>query len=161
MDKTARKGLHWMDWVLLAVLTLLIFAAVWFLNSRKTAEVPETRSMSYTVLLANMPMEQEGILQIGGAVYNSNNGNYLGTLKEIRYEPAKTVKYNGVVGAYVELSDDQRYDAYVTITNEGYETEKDFVIGGYSIKVGDELNIRGKGYAGAGVVAGLDVEEQP
>ena len=61
----------------------------------------------------------------------------------------------------MELSDDQRYDAYVTITNEGYETEKDFVIGGYSIKVGDELNIRGKGYAGAGVVAGLDVEEQP
>ena len=160
MEAKQKKGLQALDWILLLLIALCIAAAVWFLKGRSAKAPQNTAPMAYTVLLADMPLDMADMPRVGGAVYNSNNGSYLGTLAEVRCEPAKDCKYNSSLGAYVEVRNPERYDVYVTVTAEGYETDSDVVIGGCVIKVGDELNIKGKGYAGIGFVSGLDTAYQ-
>ena len=41
---------------------------------------------------------------------------------------------------------------YVTIEGNGTETEKDITVEGTTVKVGMELNVKGKGYAFKGIV---------
>ena len=152
----AKKKIHWVDVAIVALIALCLVAAVLFLQGRSSAgEEQQTRPMAYTVLLKDMPAGQVGLPREEGAVFNSNNGNYLGTLLEVGYEHAWESKYNPDLGKYVVVENPDRYDVYITVTNDGYETEKDIVVGGYVIKVGEELNIRGKGYAGRGIVADI------
>ncbi|MEA5056903.1 DUF4330 domain-containing protein [Anaerotignum propionicum] len=89
---------------------------------------------------------------IGGKVFNSSTGAYLGVAKEVASEPYTEVIFSKETGAYQKLPVEGYSNITLTVEGNGTETEKDITVEGTTVKVGMELNVKGKGYAFKGFV---------
>ena len=154
VEKT-KKGLKALDWVLLVLLALLVAGAVWFLKGRSGSE-PQLLPMSYTVLLEDMPEQFLDFPQVGDPIYRSDDNVSLGTVEQVQVQPHKQALYSSDLGQYLEVEEEDRWDVYLTIQGQGYGTEQDIVISDVVLKTGNELNVKGKGYAGEGVVVAVE-----
>mgnify|MGYP000766023374 FL=1 len=89
---------------------------------------------------------------VGGNAYESSTSTYLGTVKDVKTEPFTETMFNRTTGKYEKVPVDGYSNIYVTIEGNGTETEKDITVEGTTVKVGMELNVKGKGYACKGIV---------
>ena len=88
----------------------------------------------------------------GGNAYESSTSTYLGTVKDVKTEPFTETMFNRTTGKYEKVPVDGYSNIYLTIEGNGTETEKDITVEGTTVKVGMELNVKGKGYAFKGIV---------
>ena len=73
-------------------------------------------------------------------------------MKDVETEPFTETMFNRNTGKYEKVPVDGYSNIYVTIEGNGTETEKDITVEGTTVKVGMELNVKGKGYAFKGIV---------
>ena len=73
-------------------------------------------------------------------------------MKDVKTEPFTETMFNRTTGKYEKVPVDGYSNIYVTIEGSGTETEKDITVEGTTVKVGMELNVKGKGYAFKGIV---------
>ncbi|KXL51965.1 hypothetical protein CLNEO_26640 [Anaerotignum neopropionicum] len=111
-----------------------------------------TKTYSYVVQGRQVLEETAGVPVIGEKVYNSSTAAYLGVVKKVTSEPYNEVIYSKEIGAYQKLPVEGYSDVLLTIEGSGTETEKDITVEGTTVKVGLELNVKGKGYAFQGIV---------
>ncbi|WMI81528.1 DUF4330 domain-containing protein [Anaerotignum sp. MB30-C6] len=88
----------------------------------------------------------------GEKVFNSSTSDYLGVVKEVSSEPYNEIIFSKEIGEYQKLPVEGYSDMLLTIEGNGTETEKDITVEGTTVKVGLELNVKGKGYAFKGIV---------
>lgn len=152
-----KKKLNLVDAVLILLIVAAVAACFLFLRQRGTITTQDnTTPMRFTVELRKVYPETIERLEIGQNVYRSTDGTYLGTLADFSYEPYTETEYSQLLERYVTYEWDGRYYLYLVIEGPGYETERDVVINGLTQKIGDEIYVKGKGYAGAGYVVGVD-----
>ena len=152
-----------------ALLILVILAAVavclLFLRSRGTiASSGAAEQMSYTVEIKEAPRGMIDCVEtagVGSKVYRSTDSTYLGTLTAFRYEPTERVEYSPALGKYVQYADEEYFSLYLDITGDGAETASDISVSGNPAKVGQEIFVKGKGYAGRSFVVGVNGSENP
>lgn len=82
------------------------------------------------------------------------------TLVKTEYTPAKVLTTNSLTGETDWADIPELYDITVTLESEGTETDDTLTAGtGTAIKVGDEISVKGKGYAGYGFITSLEIAE--
>ncbi|MBR3560505.1 MAG: DUF4330 domain-containing protein [Oscillospiraceae bacterium] len=158
MENKLRVKFNLFD-VVIIVLVLAVLAAALMLRNRSTgAAAPgrETQPMRYTVELLERSNNVASCIHVGDNAYRSTDGTYLGTIVDVRSIPHVRMMYSTSEGMYREFDCEESSDVYVTVENNGYCTGKDIVIGSLPIKVGMELAVKGKGFAGLGYVTNLD-----
>lgn len=156
-ERRSRKLLGIFNIVDILLIMLLLVAAIvggkMFLGG-KGGETggAAAKTYSYVVMGEEVLEETANFPVIGGNAYNSSTTAYLGTVKEVKTEPYTELFYNRNTGKYERIPAKGYSNIFLTIEGKGTETEKDIAVEGTVVKVGMELNVKGKGYAFKGIV---------
>ena len=138
--------------LILIVIIVGIVGGRMLLGGRSAAEGgADTKTYSY-VMGEEVVAETANFPVVGGNAYESSTSTYLGTVKDVKTEPFTETMFNRTTGKYEKVPVDGYSNIYVTIEGSGTETEKDITVEGTTVKVGMELNVKGKGYAFKGIV---------
>ena len=139
--------------LILIVIIVGIVGGRMLLGGRGAAESgADTKTYSYVVMGEEVVAETANFPVVGGNAYESSTSTYLGTVKDVKTEPFTETMFNRTTGKYEKVPVDGYSNIYVTIEGNGKETEKDITVEGTTVKVGMELNVKGKGYAFKGIV---------
>lgn len=138
--------------ILLVIVVGIVGAKMFLGGSNDSAATAETKTYSYVVMGQEVVEETANFPVVGGNAYNSSSSAYLGVVKDVKVEPFTETMFNRTTGEYEKVPVDGYSDIYVTIEGNGTETEKDITVEGTTVKVGMELNVKGKGYAFKGIV---------
>jgi len=117
-----------------------------------TQDTTATKTYTYVVQGREVLTETADAPVIGEKAFNSATAAYLGVVKGVTSEPYTEVIYSKEIGAYQKLPVEGYSNISLTIEGNGTETEKDITVEGTTVKVGMELNVKGKGYAFQGIV---------
>ncbi len=149
-----------------AALILLIIAALavcfLFLRSRESIGGTESTKVHFTVELRRVSREMIDRVEaagIGSNVYRSTDGEYLGTLEGFTYETHVETEYAAGLGEYAQYEVPDRYLLYLDIVGDGAESGTEISVNGNAIRIGQEMFVKGKGYASGGYVVGIKGEE--
>lgn len=139
--------------ILLIVIVLVGAVIGWKLLAGKgQAEQAAGKVYSYVVMGPEVLDETADFPVIGGNAYNSSTSVYLGTVEDFQTEPYTEIVYDEQEEAFRKLPVEGYSTIYLTIAGQGTETERDITVEGTTVKVGMELNVKGKGYAFKGIV---------
>nr|WP_294680941.1 DUF4330 domain-containing protein [uncultured Anaerotignum sp.] len=139
--------------LILIVIVGGIVGAKMLLGSRGGADTTaKTKTYSYVVMGEEVVAETANFPVVGGNAYESSTTTYLGVVKDVKTEPFTETIFNRAAGKYEKAAVDGYSNIYLTIEGNGTETEKDITVEGTTVKVGMELNVKGKGYAFKGIV---------
>ena len=132
--------------LILIVIIVGIVGGRMLLGGRGAAESgADTKTYSYVVMGEEVVAETANFPVVGGNAYESSTSTYLGTVKDVKTEPFTETMFNRTTGKYEKVPVDGYSNIYVTIEGNGTETEKDITVEGTTVKVGMELNVKGKG----------------
>lgn len=164
MEENKRPRAHFNIFdALIILLIVAVLAAAVLLRNRSAASGTSrnTAPMRVTVLLSEMPHGMTDGMAIGDDIYRSTDSAYLGRLVDFFAAPHEAVKFSPLTGAFEEYAYFESDDVYLVVEGEAYSTAKDIVVGSAVCKVGAELPVKGKGYAGIGYVVGIDTMGTP
>lgn len=152
-----KKRFNVVDAALLLLIAAAVVVCLLFLRQRGTiASAVETKPMRFTVELREVRDETMALFEVGQEIYRSTDGVYLGTLADYYSEPYTKEEYSQTLERYVTYECEGLSRVYLVIEGQGYETATDIFISDVKVKIGDELYVKGKGFAGAGYITGLD-----
>jgi len=115
-------------------------------------DAAQTKTYTYVVQGREVLNETVDAPAIGDKVFNSSTSAYLGVVKEVTGEPYTEVIYSREIEKYQKLPVEGYSNVSLTVEGNGTETEKDITVESTTVKVGMELNVKGKGYAFKGIV---------
>ncbi len=140
--------------IILILLVILVCAigGKLFLGGSGGEKTAQSKTYSYVVMGQEVLEETADFPVVGGNAYNSSTSVYLGVVREVTTEPFTEILFNRSTNQYEKVPVDGYSNIYVTIEGQGTETEKDITVEGTTVKVGMELNVKGKGYAFKGIV---------
>lgn len=138
--------------LILLLIVAVVIGGKMLLGGGQAETTAQTKTYSYVVMGKEVVAETADFPIVGGNAYESSTSEYLGTVKEVKAEPFTETMFNRTTGKYEKVPVDGYSDIYLTIEGNGTETEKDITVEGTTVKVGMELNVKGKGYAFKGIV---------
>ena len=146
--------------VILAVIAI-ISAAVWFLT---TAGPGDEVYVYFVVEFQGQMPDFENNVIAGYApnaeVRDSIRNYFLGHAWDVESRPAATVAFDNTTNTFVMATIPDRYDVYVTIRAVGTENHTAIQANGHTVRVGQEMFIRGRGYAGIGFITQIWTTER-
>lgn len=139
---------------IIIILLVIVAGIIGFrlLGVGNTQETGEVKTYTYVVQGQNVIEETATVPVIGGEVFNSATSAYLGKVTEVGTQPYTETIFNKEKSTYQKVPIKGYNDILLTIAGNGTETEKDITVEGTPVKVGMELNVKGKGYAFKGIV---------
>ncbi len=138
--------------LILLVIAAAAVGAKLFLGGGQNQAVEESKTYSYVVQGQEVLEETAQFPVIGGKAFNSSTSAYLGIVTDVQSEPHTETMYNRVTEQYEKVPVKDYCNLSVTIEGQGTETDRDIIVEGTPVKVGMELNVKGKGYAFKGYV---------
>lgn len=113
---------------------------------RYTVEMREVRESILT-----MPEE-------GGPAFNSSRNYHIGDIVSWRHEPHQEAIQNYDEGTYEWVERDDQYLFYITIEAQADINDFGIRVGQQEIRIGDEIPLKGKGFASLGYIVGIEIE---
>ena len=138
--------------ILLVIVAGIVGAKLFLGGNEEAAGTAGTKTYSYVVTGHGVVEETVNFPKIGSKAFNSSTSEYLGIVTEVEAVPYTETMYNRTTEKYEKVPVTGYSNISVTIEGSGTETEKDIIVEGTVVKVGSLLNVKGKGYAFAGVV---------
>ena len=142
--------------VVLAIL-LAIAAGAYYMLGGRGAEVNSGVTVRYQIELANKEAYLTELFKTGDRVQVSEKEKIEAVVTDVLVRPARQVSFNMETGAHEWQEIPGKYDILVTMESSGTETEEQVYASSTPIRVGEEMVVRGKGYAGFGFIVDLDV----
>ncbi|MCL2407698.1 MAG: DUF4330 domain-containing protein [Defluviitaleaceae bacterium] len=146
-----------LDGIILLVIALAVFAVPWFLSSRTPDGEPVW--VYFTFEARNLRSSFSGPEE-GHIIYDSVRGHRLGEVAHFETLPATMFTQDLVNGHWTEELIPDQIDARITIRAAAFANEHRILIA-YSnveIRVGQQMYIRGRGYAAGGFTVALNIE---
>ena len=138
--------------VILAIIAVAA-AAVWFFTS---AGIGHERYVYFVVEFQEQMPDFESRIIAGYApeaeVRDSIRNLFLGHVWDVHSQPAVLVTFDNTTNTFISETIPDRYDVYVTIRGVGTENESAIMSNGQIVRVGQEMFIVGRGYAGHGFI---------
>lgn len=136
---------------ILIIIVVIVIAAVGIKvirsNSNNTAiSSAKTKEIEYVVNSQHQSLEAVEIVKIGDKIWNSVNLQYLGVVTNVEYAKQTAPMFNPNTGAYEEYELPDKYSIYITIKGNGTESDENIFVEGSNIKIGSQLNVKGRGY---------------
>lgn len=154
-----KKRFNVIDAILVILIVAAIAASLVFLRSRKPETTEVTTPIDFALECRAVSGELIACVEnagVGSTLYSSVDSSYLGKIVDIWYEPYVEYQYSANVGDYVTYELENRYDLVLTICGDGVENEKSFTVAETLMKIGQRVNVKGKGYALSGNVVDLN-----
>ncbi|MDR2183134.1 MAG: DUF4330 domain-containing protein [Clostridiales bacterium] len=146
--------------VILAVIAV-IAAAIWFFAS---AAPGDERYVYFVVEFQGQLPDFEDNITVGYApeaeVRDSIRLYFLGHAWDVRSRPAEIITFDNTVNEFVLETIPDRYDVFLTIRGVGTEDDTSIQSNGQIVRVGQEMFIRGRGYAGIGFITEIRTTER-
>lgn len=145
----------WIDaLIILIVIAAAAIAAVKFAPSlfAKT----EKSKTEFTILISEKDESLAEAMSAGDRVTLSLTENDGGVIKDIKTEPAELMVFDSIAGAYKIQELEDKRDIYVTVEADSEITELAVKTGDTKIRVGEQIPVRGKGYAASGYIIEVD-----
>lgn len=148
--------------IIMAVAICLAGGLYIFTNLKETsASGAEPVKIRYTVEFTRREAAAvslfEGAAERGDHCFVSEKERADATIVKTEYTPAKALTTNADTGDTGWADIPELFDITVTLESEGTQTDDTITAGaGTVIKVGDEISVKGKGYAGYGFITSLE-----
>lgn len=108
------------DVTVIIVLVLAVLVVGVRFSKANVEKSGKTSSYEISGVIRSVRETSADQIQVGDAIYQSENEGYLGTVKSVKTEPAKEAVYKDD-GTVVMAEKPERYDVYVTLTVDGIE----------------------------------------
>lgn len=156
--KEGKRRFNYVDVIILLLVVAAGFVGYRFLGetSLVASEVPE---VSFTVEIKNCPPDYKTRIHEGDAIKDAIKGGAYGKVTGISVTPNIEYMEDKINGEFVQTSHEGREDVYVTITGTPTTYGKNIMFASQTIKVGKQVNIKGKDYVGTGFVVDMQVIE--
>lgn len=142
------------DGVIIGVVLVLAGGAYWYTHREK---VVETKTLTYTMELTDLPVGFSENIKKGDKIIDNVKNYHMGTVETVRAEVFTRIVTDYANSAILESPVPERETAIVTVKANVTETESDFKVeGGYVVKAGKDVSVKGPGYAGNGFVLTVD-----
>lgn len=153
-----------MDCLIVIGVVLCLFGGLYIFGNLKetSSKGADTAKMRYTVEFTKRDKTAAEMFSAaaerGDICFVSEKERAEATLIDAKCTPAKMLTTNLETGEtfWAEIPDS--YDIVVTLESNGHETETTVTAGeGTNLKIGEEISVKGKGYAGYGFITSLEV----
>jgi|GEM_PF-2785075 len=116
-------------------------------NSNNSAiSSAKTKEIEYVLNSQHQNLESVQYVKVGDKIWNSVNLQYLGVVTKVEYVNQTIPMFNPNTGAYEEYEIPNKYSINITIKGNGTESDENIVVEGSNIKIGTQLNAKGRGY---------------
>lgn len=143
-------------WTIIDTLIVIVAAAaiavLWMMFGPNPANKTTAQQVEFTVMIQDREKGLADTMSAGDKVTLSLTEKDGGVIKEVKADPSVVMVYDGIEGVYRNQQNDEREDIYVTVTADCEVGDRSIKTGGTTIKVGQEIPVRGKGYAATGFV---------
>lgn len=146
------------DLIIVLVLLAAVAVGAFQLLPARLAKDSSSVTITYTVLLQEKSEGFSNGIGSGDIVSISNKGKDSGTVTEVSASPAEKQTFDSLNGTYQYTSIPGKEDVLVTIQSKGIENETAIKTGDTLIKVGQQIPVRGKGYASTGYIMSVETE---
>lgn len=145
----------WID--ALIVLIVIAVAAIGAVKFAPSLFVKTERSKAeFTILISEKDESFAEAMSVGDRVTLSLTEKDGGVIKDIKTEPAQLMVFDSISGVYKIQSLEDKSDIYVTVEADAEATELAIKTGDTKIRVGEQVPVRGKGYAANGYIIEVD-----
>jgi len=142
---------------IVAIVVIVALACVFVLLERQSAAAEETDTGSGTVtyVVEFMAMENgsEAFIQPGDRLVDKVKKYEMGNVVSVEITDAREQTHNFEEGSMTEAVRTTGKDAYVTVRAACTETDRAITVGGgFTVRVGKRVSVRGPGYFGTGYI---------
>lgn len=139
------------------IIVLLIIAGIlgwkfFFSDKNQGQGVGNLKTYTYVVEGQEVIGETDEFPTVGADAFNSSNSTYLGKIEEVTSAEYMEIIFDTKTAEFKKVPVDGYESIQLTISGNGTEDEKDITVEGTTVKVGMELNVKGKGFAFKGIV---------
>lgn len=143
-------------------LIILVVIAVAVVAMKKLAPSmfmkTEKNTAEFTVLISEKDISFADAMSVGDRVTLSLTEKDGGVIKAIDTKVAEKMAFDSIDGSYKIQKIEDKRDVYVTIDADVETSDLYVKTGGTEIRVGEEIPVRGKGYATKGFI--IEVNEE-
>lgn len=155
MQTKKKRKFNIIDILFILMIVLIAFVGYKFLNRQQT--VGETVQVVFDVEFRNKDLGYADEIEVGMLVSDSVRGGKYGVVQSVIEYPDYIIVFDQKNEEFVNATIPDKYRVKITVAAEGRETEKTIVAGDEIIKVGQEVYIKGKGFASEGFITDLEV----
>lgn len=144
------------------VIIIIAVAAVCFVGykylSNKSASSSNVPEVSYVVELRRKGESYQDQIKLGDDVKDAIKGGYYGKVTDFKWEKCTEITQSSETGKFVKADVENRYNYYITITGTPTTfTDSKIMFASQEVKVGNQIYIRSKNYAGEGYVVDINI----
>lgn len=153
------KRMNILDVVIILIVLVACVFGYTYINKQENIIAPSnTTKVVYQVRTTESLPEIYEMIEENTIVYDSIKNYKIGTIVKKESLASERYDIDSKTGEYVktELPKEEYVDILLTIEANASITEQDISIGDYVIKVGEQVYVKGKGYASAGYVVSIE-----
>jgi len=145
------------DFLIILILLLIVAIGIWYFSNIGDGHAIYTY---FIVEITNMDPDFSELVAHGDPIRDAVRNYFLGYVVNVEAVPAVLVTFDAINEQFITQNIPERYDIYITIRGNGSQTASSITTEGHQVRVGQEVFIRGRGYAGSGFLTNLWVENR-
>jgi hypothetical protein len=147
------------DCIIIALVIVLAVGFLWWRGvlGRSDDSASSTRTLRYTVELTQMYGDSAQLIQVGDTLVDGARKYSLGTVVSVEVGDCMVTSHNYETGADTSVPLPGYQTATVVLEAECSETDTQLTVGGgYVVRAGGTVNVRGPGYAASGNIITIE-----
>lgn len=133
----------------------LIAVGAWFFTNLDTGE---NVTVYFTVEIREREDGFADLIEVGDEIRDAVRNYFLGHVHNVEVRPTEIITFDQDNQAFIYSRIPERYDVWLTVRGVGTETASAIATHGQEVRVGQEVFLRGRGYAGLGFIVNLRTE---
>ena len=150
-----------MDLFIIIVAVAVVAAGTYFLCARggSTAVVTQENVLVRTTVELDMQNKEFAeLVKVGEKAAIGEKEKMMTVVESVEIVPATDKGYDIIEGRVLRAEVPDKYDVKITLVGDGTENERDIMINGNSLKVGQKVVVSSRDFAGEGYIIGLETE---
>ncbi len=151
------KNIKWTIIDTLIILAIIVVCFVGYKMFGSTITTPaQSDKAEVVVLVSNKSKGFSRAIKTGEKANLSLTEKNGGIVTKVETKPAATMTLNSIDGTYQNVLNEEKEDVYIYVEAECDINDKHIKIGDTIVRVGENVAIRGKGYASEGFVVQIN-----
>ena len=157
MDKNKKHSLFNLFDIVVIALILILAAVLLLVNVGQSRESEDAGTVTYTMLLEGMRNNSGNLISPGDELVDKVKKYNIGTVVSVDVETAERQVNDYENGGLVDSVVEDQQNAIVIVEADCTETSSQITVdGGYIIRAGLTVSVRGPGYWGTGYIISVD-----